>query len=1009
MVDQQQQQGSTDPVFFDQQTGAFFRRVDWSAFWTVGLLTLALYIYTLAPTVTLEDSGELAVASDYLGVPHPPGYPIWTLGTWLFQRLFHGIEYHGYPNPAWAVGLMSAVFGALACAIVALLVSRSGVDIMRSLQSMTRVLGIKSETLICWVAGVTAGLMFAFSSVLWSQSVIVEVYSLNAFFLCLIMVLTYRWMCRPHEAITLYITGYVFGMGLTNHQSLLFVIIGLATAIYHRDRPLFRDFMTVAFLAAAVILLRQAAAIEINPAAPDPQLLHSRNMNLLFGLIALFAPVGLFLLFERRLFTEWKRISLVVIMIALGVSFYAYMPFSSEQNPPMNWGYPRTTEGFMHAISRGQYERISPIQNLEHAIANPGHFARLVYTIVINPRDYTSVVAQFVWLEKVFVFSWLTLLVPLSVLISAVLAFVSDRRSRGWLWTTFWTFFSMTIIFIVFQYPTLDVQTLFVGRVQYIQAHAVFALWIGYGIAFSLAWINSRLGGRKPWLYGCATIAMLLPAIPAARNFYDKEFVSFVGACEQRGHDFGWQFGHWQLRGVNGIREDLQRLHSPEDFERIWAEYPNPDYPPEMEPNAIFFGGTDPGRFVPTYMIYSAHCRPDVFLITQNALADNTYMSVMRDLYGDQIWIPSQADSNIAFQEYVQDVQAGRIPPGADVVVRDGRVSVQGVAGVMMINGILCRQIFDNNKHQHPFYIEESYVIQWMYPYLEPHGLILKINPEPIELTPEMIANDRAFWDWYTRRLLGNRSFLRDVVARKTFSKLRSAIAGVYVYRRQFAEAEHAFKQAVALYPLSPEANFRLADMYMQQRRLSDARVVIETLMAEDPGNDRVGAFLAQIRDMEQRDNRRRDLESSLQGGTADLQTALELVELYLQLQLPTQFQNLANSILTDEQVPLDALISLANIFANNQRIDLVEVALRRYLERNPRNPRVWLDLAATQIVRQQAEFAQSLRRAIELGGDPVREAVRQDPRFEPVRQTREYQQLVPSQMRATGSPFRLN
>ena len=35
------------------------------------------------------------------------------------------------------------------------------------------------------------------------------------------------------------------------------------------------------------------------------------------------------------------------------------MPFSSDQNPPINWGYPRTWEGFMHAITRGQYERVT--------------------------------------------------------------------------------------------------------------------------------------------------------------------------------------------------------------------------------------------------------------------------------------------------------------------------------------------------------------------------------------------------------------------------------------------------------------------------------------------------------------------------------------------------------------------------------------------------------------------------------------------------------------------------
>ena len=34
------------------------------------------YYLTLAPEVTLEDSGELATGSFYAGIPHSPGYPV---------------------------------------------------------------------------------------------------------------------------------------------------------------------------------------------------------------------------------------------------------------------------------------------------------------------------------------------------------------------------------------------------------------------------------------------------------------------------------------------------------------------------------------------------------------------------------------------------------------------------------------------------------------------------------------------------------------------------------------------------------------------------------------------------------------------------------------------------------------------------------------------------------------------------------------------------------------------
>ena len=53
--------------------GKILAKSDWIAFWLTFLATLAVYTWTLNPTVSLEDSGELAVAADYLGVPHPPG------------------------------------------------------------------------------------------------------------------------------------------------------------------------------------------------------------------------------------------------------------------------------------------------------------------------------------------------------------------------------------------------------------------------------------------------------------------------------------------------------------------------------------------------------------------------------------------------------------------------------------------------------------------------------------------------------------------------------------------------------------------------------------------------------------------------------------------------------------------------------------------------------------------------------------------------------------------------
>ena len=96
---------------------------------------------------------------------------------------------------------------------------------------------------------------------------------------------------------------------------------------------------------------------------------------------------------------------------------------------------------------------------------------------------------------------------------------------------------------------------------------------------------------------------------------------------EQRGHLFGYWYGH-DMFTPPGTEDDGSPIY------------------PEMSENAILFGGTDPGRFNPTYMIFAESFTPpgkkprdpkfdrrDVALITQNALADYTYLDTVRAHY----------------------------------------------------------------------------------------------------------------------------------------------------------------------------------------------------------------------------------------------------------------------------------------------------------------------------------------------------------------------------------------
>src|SRR6266545_2490904 len=188
------------------------RKIDWLTFGITTLIVFIGYYLTLAPDLTLEDSGELAVGSFYAGVPHPPGYPVWTIFTWLFTVLVP------HSNIAWRVALASAVSGALACGLIALIASRGSSMILEGIEEF-KAIDRRWENAL----GVLACLM--------------------------------RWIYAPHQKRYLYWALFLFGICFTNHMTLIVAAMGIEVAIAAAQPKLGRDLFlgnTVLFLVGLV-------------------------------------------------------------------------------------------------------------------------------------------------------------------------------------------------------------------------------------------------------------------------------------------------------------------------------------------------------------------------------------------------------------------------------------------------------------------------------------------------------------------------------------------------------------------------------------------------------------------------------------------------------------------------------------------------------------------------------------------------------------------------------------
>src|SRR5882724_10000775 len=192
-----------------------FRKIDWFAMLFVFAVIWGIYLFTLAPNVTLEDSGELCTGSFYAGIPHPPGYPFWAIYSWVWTKILP------FGNVAWRVEVGESFASALACGLVAMMVSRGSSMLIEGIEELKGIAG-KWENAICGVSGATAGLLLGFGGVMWSESVAINRISLFGVpWVTLVLVCMLRWIYAPHQRRYLYTAMFFFGICATIHQTLL--------------------------------------------------------------------------------------------------------------------------------------------------------------------------------------------------------------------------------------------------------------------------------------------------------------------------------------------------------------------------------------------------------------------------------------------------------------------------------------------------------------------------------------------------------------------------------------------------------------------------------------------------------------------------------------------------------------------------------------------------------------------------------------------------------------------
>ena len=205
----------------------------------VTLGALLLYLATLAPTTQFWDTSEYSTAVHALGIPHPPGNPLFILLAHAWGLLPLGADY------ARRINLLATVTSAAAAGLWFLIGERW----LRPIVSHT---GVRRLTA---AAGVIVG---ATAFTVWNQSVANEkVYTVSVFSIALVLWLAVRWADRPaatRRDRDLVLIAYLLALTATNHLMGLLAAPAVLVYVLATDpRALLRPRVLVAAALVAAV------------------------------------------------------------------------------------------------------------------------------------------------------------------------------------------------------------------------------------------------------------------------------------------------------------------------------------------------------------------------------------------------------------------------------------------------------------------------------------------------------------------------------------------------------------------------------------------------------------------------------------------------------------------------------------------------------------------------------------------------------------------------------------
>ena len=515
-------------------------------FWLGGLVVFTViqvvYLLTMTLSCPFWDSGEFIATSRVLGIPHPPGTPLYVLIGRLFTLVPIG-------EVASRVNFLSALSSALTALFSYLIIVNFARRWVRRPED-------RLDRLLAIGGGMTGAFFIAFSRTFWENATEAEVYGLSSLVMVLCTWLVLKWEAsgkgeqRNHNYLLL--IGYILFVAVGIHMGamlvapalLLYVLLIAPHTVFNRE---FFGTLLAAALAAAVFLILQA--LRLPP-----------GVGLIVGTLTFAALVA----------WKWRqrgRANLAFWLIALavvGLSVQLFLIIRARLDPPINEADPSTWQNLWLVLSRDQYKPPNPFlkRQATYAVQFSKHFIRYwqdQFDLGIRP-------------------GWFSMLLPFAIgAVGAVTQALRDHKR--FLLTATLVFF--TSVFLVF-YLNFKADEVRDRDYFFVAGYHFFGLWIGLGATAIARWLRGEPqlvegvwrqppGGR---LFGLGASALLvgISLLPLEHGWYTHDRTNFLVARDYA-HNMlvplerdaivftngdNDTFPLWYIQEVEGVRKDVR-------------------------------------------------------------------------------------------------------------------------------------------------------------------------------------------------------------------------------------------------------------------------------------------------------------------------------------------------------------------------------------------------------------------------------------------------------------------